>query len=204
MKLKKLIPELASGIINAEYDKSPKAIQRLGIPKIKSGTDLYLIAPQGAGKTTTLAIGLIQQLKKPFEEAPRAIVMVHNKDKAFALEEEIQRLSKGLKLRTVVAFDEGILQYQKDMIYEGCDIVIGTPLRLNELVSITGIPLTKVKLFVVDDTDSLTLNQYAQIYRIADNVERAQYIIAANAWKDNFERISERMMKGEMIIESQE
>lgn len=201
MKLKKLIPELASGIINAQYDQNPKAIQSLSIPKIKSGSDLYIVAPQGAGKTTALAIGIIQQLKKPFEEAPRAIVMVNNRDAAFALEEEIQRLSKGLKLRTVVAFDEGIIQYQKDMIYEGSDIVIGTPLRLNELLSITGIPLTKVKLFAIDDTDLLTLNQYAMIYRIADNIERAQYIILANEWKDNFERISERIMKGEQIIE---
>lgn len=204
MKLKKLIPELASGIINAEYDKAPRAIQSLSIPKIKSGSDLYIIAPKDAGKTTALAIGVIQQLKKPFEEAPRAILMVNSKDKAFALEEEIQRLSKGLKLRTMVVFDEGIIQYQKDMIYEGVDIVIGTPLRLNELLSITGIPLTKVKLFAIDDTDMLTLNQYAMIYRIADNVERAQYILLANEWKPNFERITDRIMKGDMIIESKE
>lgn len=202
MNLKKIIPELASNIINAGYDKSPKPIQDKGIPKIKSGSDLFLIAPEGEGKTSVLAISLIQRLKTPFEEAPRAIVMVANKDKAFALEEEIKMLSKGTNLRTFVVFDEGIIQYQKDMIYEGLDIVIGTPLRLNELLNITGIPLTKVIMFIVDDTDMLTLNQYAQIYRIADNVEKAQYIVAAKEWKSNFSRISDRMMKGNIIIKA--
>ncbi len=202
MNLKKVIPELASNIINAGYDKSPKPIQELGIPKIKSGSDLFLIAPEGSGKTTAIAMALIQRLKEPVEEAPRAIVMVNNKEKAFELEEEIKKLSKGTDLRTFIVFDEGLIHYQKDMIYEGLDIVIGTPLRLNELISTTGIPLTKVRIFVVDDTESLTLNQYALIYRVADNVEKAQYIVAANEWKTNFERISTRMMKGNMVIKA--
>lgn len=202
MKLKKLIPELVSGIINAGYDKEPRAIQGLSIPKIKSGADLYVVAPEESGKTTTIAIAIIQLLKKAFEEAPRAIIMVENKDKAFALEEEIKRLGKGTGLRTFVVFDQGIIQYQKDMIYEGVDIVIGTPQRLNELISTTGIPLTKVRHFIVDDLDTLTLNQYSLIYRIADNVEKAQYVLVANTWKDNFDRITDRIMKGGMIIEA--
>jgi ATP-dependent RNA helicase RhlE len=193
---------LVDGIIKAGYDKEPRAIQDLSIPKIKSGTDLYMIAPEGAGKTTAIAIAIVQQLKKPVEVAPRAIIMVETKDKAFALEEEIKRLSKYTGLRTFVVFDAGIIQYQKDMIYEGLDIVIGTPQRLNELISTTGIPLTKVRHFIVDDLDSYPLNNYPQIYRIADNVEKAQFIMASNTWKDNFERVTDRIMKGGMRIEA--
>jgi ATP-dependent RNA helicase RhlE len=193
---------LVDGIIKAGYDKEPRAIQDLSIPKIKSGTDLYMIAPEGAGKTTAIAIAIVQQLKKPVEVAPRAIIMVETKDKAFALEEEIKRLSKYTGLRTFVVFDAGIIQYQKDMIYEGLDIVIGTPQRLNELISTTGIPLTKVRHFIVDDLDSYPLNKYPQIYRIADNVEKAQFIMASNTWKDNFERVTDRIMKGGMRIEA--
>lgn len=203
MKLKKLIPELVDGIIKAGYDLEPHAIQGLSIPKIKSGADLYMIAPEGAGKTTAIAIAIIQQLKKPIEKAPRAIIMVKTKDKAFELEEEIKRLSKYTGLRTFVVFDSGIIQYQKDMIYEGIDIVIGTPQRLNDLISTTGIPLTKVRHFIVDDLDSYPLNNYAQIYRIADNVEKAQYIMVSNVWKENFERITERILKGGLRIEAQ-
>lgn len=202
MKLKKLLPELVSGIINAGYDKEPRPIQGLSIPKIKSGADLYVVAPENSGKTTTIAIAVIQLLKKALEEAPRAIIMVENKDKAFALEEEIKRLGKQTDLRTFVAFDAGIIQYQKDMIYEGLDILIGTPQRLNELVSITGIPLTKVRHFFVDDLESFSLNNYSLIYRIADNIEKAQFILLSDSWKDNYERITERIMKGGIIIKN--
>lgn len=202
MKLKKLLPELVSQIITAGYDQAPKEIQSLSIPKIKSGADIFAIAPKGEGKTTAIAISLVQLLKKAVEEAPRAIVMVQSKQMAFELEEEFQRLAKKTNLRSFVVFDEGIIQYQKDTIYEGLDLVIGTPKRLNELISTTGIPLTKVRTFIVDDTDEMTLNNFSLIYRIADNVEKAQYIIFANEWKDNFLRIEDRMMRNPMRIEA--
>lgn len=204
MKLKKLLPSLVEKIIEAGYDQTPKEIQGLSIPKIKSGVDVFAIAPSQSGKSTALNIGIIQQLKKPLEEAPRAIVMVQTKEKAFEMEEQFKMLSKGTKLRSFVVFDEGIIQYQKDTIYEGLDVLFGTPQRLNELISTTGIPLTKVKMFIVDDAHVMTLNSYSMIYRIADNVEKAQYIIFAQEWKDNFKRIDERIMRNPFVLEAKE
>lgn len=203
MKLKKLLPELVSEIIKAGYDQEPKEIQSLSIPKIKSGADIFAVAPKGEGKTTAIAISLVQFLKKAVEEAPRAIVMVQTKQMAFELDEQFKRLAKKTNLRSFVVFDEGIIQYQKDTIYEGLDLVIGTPKRLNELISTTGIPLTKIRAFIVDDADEMTLNNYSLVYRIADNVEKAQYIIFANEWKDNFTRIEERIMRNTIHLKAE-
>ena len=111
MKLKKLLPELVSGIIDAGFDKAPKPIQTLSMPKIKSGADIYCIAPKDSGKTTAIVMGVIQQLKEEFEEAPRAIIITSTKEEAFAIEEQFEILGKRTNLRTFVAFDQGILQY---------------------------------------------------------------------------------------------
>jgi len=200
MKLKKFTPELASGIIDAGFDQEFKDIQRTCIPKIKSGADLIAIAPEGSGKSSALVMGVIQQLKTPFEEAPRAIVIVSSKEKAFELEEQFELLGKRTKLRTFVAFDKGILQYQKDMIYEGLDVIIGTPKRLNQLIKISGIPLNKIKMFVVDDADSITVDKYPLIYQVADSINKSQHIILANSWNKNFPKLSERIMKSPKII----
>ena len=72
-------------------------------------------------------IGIIQQLKEAFEEAPRAIVIASTKEKAFEMEELFKLLGSHTNLRTFTVFDKGIIQYQKDMIYEGLDILFGTP-----------------------------------------------------------------------------
>ena len=90
MKLKKLIPELASGIIDAGFDTNPKKIESDCIPKIKSGADLLVISPEDSGKTSTIVIGIIQQLKKAVEEVPRAIVVTSSKEKAFEMEEQFK------------------------------------------------------------------------------------------------------------------
>ncbi len=202
MKLKKLLPELVSGIINTGFDKEPRQIQTDSIPKIKSGADLIMISPKGTGKTSALVIGTLQLLKKPFEEAPRAIIITSSKEKSYEIEEQLALLGKECKLRTFVAFDRGIIQYQKDEIYDGLDVLICTPKRLTELVNIYGIPMTKVSLIIMDDADTLITNRYHSIiYRIGDGVKKAQILIAADKWHSKFDDLSERLLKNPIICE---
>jgi len=204
MNLKKLLPQLASNIIDAGFHESPKEIQTLSLPKIKGGADVFGIAPENEGKSTAIAIGVIQQLKEPFEEAPRAIIITSTKEKAFELEEAIQHLSNRCQLRTFVAFDQGILQYQKDEIYDGLDILICTPKRLMELVNINGIPMTKVKMLIVDNAETVITNtHHAIIYRIADGLKNPQVLFFANKWHQSFNTVEDRIMKNPFVFEIQ-
>jgi superfamily II DNA/RNA helicase len=54
MNFKKLDPNLVSAIIEAGFDKESKEVQDTCIPKIKSGADLFVIAPEGAGNQQPL------------------------------------------------------------------------------------------------------------------------------------------------------
>ncbi len=201
MKLKKLLPELSSAIIEAGFDTEPKEIESTCIPKIKSGADLLVIAGEDSGKSTTIVISIIQQLKEAEEEAPRAIIIAGSKEKAFELEEQFKLLGSHTNLRTFTVFDKGILQYQKDMIYEGLDILIGTPVRINELLSNTGIPTTKLKILAVDDAESLFPNRnHPTVYRIADRTKKLQFLIFANKWHEKFDDLTERILKSPIVI----
>lgn len=208
MKKKKIIPALISGIIEAGFDSEEnetfielKEIQELSIPKIKSGADLFVTAPEGSGKTTAIVMAVIQQLKEAFEEAPRAIIVVENKDKAFEVEELFNRLAKHTNLRAFPVFEQGQIQYQKDTIYEGLDVLIGTARRLNELMNVTGFPIVKVKMLIVDDAQTLfPLRQQAIIYRMADGISKSQLLIFADHWVDKFDSLSERIMKNPLHI----
>ncbi len=202
MKLKKLLPQLASRITEVGFDTNPKEIQSLSIPKIKSGADLFCIAPEKEGKSTAIVIGVIQQLKEAFEEAPRAIIITSTKEKAFEMEEQFKLLGKHTNLRTFVAFDQGIIQYQKDEIYDGLDVLICTPKRLMELVNINGVPMTKVKMLVVDNAETVITNTlHAIIYRIADGLKNPQILFFATRWHKSFETVEERIMKNPYFIE---
>lgn len=200
MNLKKLIPSLVTGLQEAGFAENPMEIQSKSVSKIKSGTDLYIVSPEGSGKTTAIVIGVIQRLKDEFEVAPRAIIMVSSKEKAFELEAQFEVLAKHTDLRVFTVFDQGVIQYQRDIIYEGIDILIATPKRLNELLKVNGVRLTQVKMFVVDDLDSYRLESYSLIYNISESLERSQFIMVANSWNSNFDKLNERIMKNPKLI----
>lgn len=202
MKLKKLHPELVSGIVDAGFDLEPREIQTFSIPIIKSGADVIFVAPEDGGKSTTIVIATIQLLKHAVGEAPRALVLAENKEKAFELEEKFRLLGKYTNLRLFTVFEQGDLLFQKDTIYNGIDIVIGTPKRMNELMNSAGFPLNQVKLFMVDDAEKFyAIQQHHVIYRIAESIPKAQMVVFANNWVDKFDLLTDRLMKNPQIFE---
>ncbi len=205
MKLKKFLPGLVETIQAAGYDQTPKEIQDLAIPKIMSGGDLIVNAEEGSGKTTALVIAVIQQLKQAVEEAPRAIIIVPTKEKAYELEEQFKQLGKKTNLRTFVVFDKGILLYQKEQIYEGLDILIGTPIRIDELLSSTGIPMVKLKMLAIDDAEQILTPRYQHIvYRLMYALPKVQKVLMANSWSERFEELEERALTNPVILEASE
>lgn len=201
MKLKKILPELVDAIVDEGYDKEFKEVQTLSMPKIKSGGDLFVVAPKGYGKTTAIVFGIIQQLKKAEGDAPRAIIMVESKEKVDEMHRLFEMFDKNTDLRFFPVFDQGRLEYQKDMIFEGIDILFGTPKRLNELLNTAGFPLNQLKICVVDDCEHLYTNQQNHIiHRISDSAPKAQMLIFANKWMDKFEVLEEDVLKNPVIL----
>ncbi|WP_163711806.1 DEAD/DEAH box helicase [Mangrovibacterium lignilyticum] len=202
MKLKKFIPALAAAIKDAGFDQTSKDVEDIAVPKIMSGADLIVNACEGSGKSTALVIGIIQQLKQAIEEAPRAIIIVPTKEKAYELEDQFKMLGKETDLRTFVVFDKGNLLYQKEMIYEGLDILIGTPTRIDELFSATGIPMVKVKILAFDDAEQILTPKYQPfVYRLVYALPKAQKILMANSWSERFEELEERALTNPVVIE---
>lgn len=201
MKLKKFTPELAQGISEAGYNLEPRQVQLDCIPKIKSGADLTIIAPDGSGKSTTLVITLIQQLKRAVDDVPRAIVMVVDKEKALELEAQFKLLGAYTNLRVYAAFEQGPVQDQKDLIYKGMDIVIGTPKRIQELINIAGISTMDLRHLVVDDAETVFQNRHHSIlHRIASSVQKVQCILFANVYHKRYESLANHLIKKPIVV----
>ena len=62
MSFKKLNPSLKESLSGLGME-SPTPFQKKILPRIKSGANVFGIAPEGAGKTTALVIGTIQKLR---------------------------------------------------------------------------------------------------------------------------------------------
>lgn len=203
MPFKKLIEPLKDVLENKGFEV-PLAFQKLILSRIKGGASLFCIAPKGTGKTTSIILSVIQKLKgKAFEDAPRALIFVKNKQAALELELEFNAYLRRTDLRVYCAYDEKNIDDQRNEIYDGVDIVIATPKRLNKLYYLNGINLNKLQLFIVEDAEFLfTNNNLAEISRTPESIGKCQYLVFSTLFDSRFERWQDSFMYNAQVIKS--
>ncbi|PWH82688.1 DEAD/DEAH box helicase [Algibacter marinivivus] len=201
MPFKKLIEPLKDVLENKGFE-APLAFQKLILSRIKGGASLFCIAPKGTGKTTSIILSVIQKLKgKAFEDAPRALIFVKNKQAALDLELEFNAYLRRTDLRVYCAYDEKNIDDQRNEIYDGVDIVIATPKRLNKLYYLNGINLNKLQLFIVEDAEFLfTNNNLAEISRTPESIGKCQYLVFSTLFDSRFERWQDSFMYNAQVI----
>ncbi|NNC50476.1 MAG: DEAD/DEAH box helicase [Flaviramulus sp.] len=200
MSFKKLIEPLKDTIKSKGFGE-PLELQKKILSKIKGGASLFVIAPKDSGKTSSLLISVIQKLKYAFENAPRALIFVKDKQAALDLELEFNVYKKGTDLRVYCAYDEHNIDTQRYEIYNGVDIVIATPKRLNKIFFLNGINLNKLQICIVDDADFLFRNNnFAEVTRTPESIGKCQYLIFSDKFDARFERWQESFMYNAQVI----
>ena len=186
------------------FDESTET-ERICIPMIKSGHDLMCIAGKGAGKTTTVVVSVLQRLKSSLDDVPRAVIIVPNKERGAEMKAEFDRLGQYTDLRVNTACDNEKIDVQKDKIYMGSDVVIGTAKRMNLIYSLYALNLNSVKIFAIDDADLVIKSiNYLQIDRLSESMPKAQKIVFATDLTEWLERYSNEFMNIQEVIEVEE
>ncbi len=189
MLFKKILPILNDNAAHSGISEL-NDFQKSCLPKIKSGKNVVVVAPKGAGKSTTLILHIINKLKQQEGDNPRAIVFVKDKAQALALTERFIQFSTGTDLRIHPIYEERNINNQKDDIYLGTDVVIGTPKRIAKLYFLNGLNIRSVKFLAVEDADFLeTTTLHSEITRISESVERAQHIFLAEKSNAKLDRL---------------
>ena len=202
MSFKKLIEPLRETLEHRGI-KKPLPLQKLILSKIKGGTSMFVIAPKDSGKTTSIIISVIQKLGGKAEaDAPRAIILAENKQACLDLESAFKGFTRNTDLRVYCAYDEKNIDDQRDEIYNGTDIVIATPKRLNRIFYLNGINLNELKLFIVDDAEFLLgKSSFAEVNRTPESIGNCQYLIFSDRLDKRLQRWQESFMSNSEIIE---
>ena len=148
-------------------------IQEQAIPVVLDRRDLIAIAQTGTGKTAAYLLPVIDLLA----ELPEAdgfvncIVMAPTRELAQQIERQMDGFSYYLPLSSIAVYGgtdgAGFARQQKGM-KAGADVVIATPGRLQALLQMGGIDLSKVRYFVLDEADRmLDMGFYDDIMAIA-------------------------------------
>ncbi len=201
MFLKKIDSHLQETLSECGFEKAFE-LQKQCIPKIKSGVDLLVKSGKKTGKTSSIVIGVIQQLKFKFKDVPRALIVVPEREEATNLKEQFLRLGKNTDLRVFCESDAGNLYDLRDLIYAGSDVVIATAKKINELYSFSGINLNNLKMFVVDDAELVIKEQIlSEINRLAPYIPKSQRIVFCNRFTPQMSKFADENMNFPTVLD---
>ena len=201
MPFKKLHAHLKERLETLKIE-TPTPFQSKSIPVIKSGANVYCTASKVSGKTTTLILTTLHKLKcEAVGNAPRAVVIVENKEKVLALHDEFLNYTKHTSLRVYVGYEQLHVDIQKSEIFEGIDILISTPIAMNKLLLLNGLNISQLKIFSVDDSEFLVQKSaYTALMSITYSVDKCQYVLYSEKMHPILKRFESHFMEYSKII----
>ncbi len=142
------------GIKLLRYE-TPTEIQRLAIPIALRGKDLVAQAQTGTGKTSAFGIPIMERIKGGSKK-PQALILVPTRELALQVSDELRALSKFRKLFVLTLYGGKPLSRQIEFLKKGlCDVVVGTPGRVKDLLGRRHLELHHLKILVLDEADRL-------------------------------------------------
>lgn len=196
MPFKKLHPELQEKLAAQELT-TPTPFQAKSIPVIKSGANVYCTAPKDSGKTTTLILTTLQAIQfKAVGQAPRAVVLAADKDKAIELYVAFLEYTQHTPIRVYVGHEQLHVDLQKSEIFMGIDILISTPKSMNKLFLMNGVSISQLKIFSVDDAEFLVQQSaYRALMSITQSIKKCQYVLYSEKMHPILKRFESHFME---------
>ncbi len=202
MQLKKINPKLQQALIECELAEA-NDLQQATFSTLKSGVDAVIQSPEGSGKTTTLVFNVIQRLERAHGESTRALIVVDNRDKVTEMVAMFEKFGTFLDLRVIGVHEKGDIDYDKNQISLGMDVLVGTATKINDMFSSAGFNMNTIKIFVVDDADVQFRNRKdAIVLRLSLSVEKTQRLFFCSTLTERVEVLADRIMIEPVFFEA--
>ncbi len=135
--------------------ETPTPIQLKSMPVITSGRDMMGIAQTGTGKTFAYLLPILKQWKFAATHTPRVVIVVPTRELVVQVVEEVEKLTKYMSVRTLGVFGGVNINTQKTAVYQGVDILVGTPGRMMDLALDNVVRFDELQKLVIDEFDEI-------------------------------------------------
>ncbi|MFT5820945.1 MAG: superfamily II DNA/RNA helicase [Crocinitomix sp.] len=200
MPFKKLNELLLEKIASLGLEE-PTPLQKVLIPKIKSGANLFAVGAKGSGKTEALVISVLQRIQmQATGDNPIALIYAKDKEAVLALAARFNKYTEFSEMRIRTVFEEQNINQQKDEVYRGADVVITTPKRMSKLYFLNGINLMELQMIIVEDAEFLVGTSFhTHIDRISESIQKCQHIVFAEKYDSKLERLRDLFMRNAQV-----
>ena len=155
------------------------------IPSILQGKDVFTIAPQGCGKTTSYVFPLIDIISN--KKADNILIITPDSEQSVVVSDRLAIFNKYHEI------NEATIKDKDEDIDNEAHVIIGSPDLLVELADDGKIDFSKISILVVDDINLIKKNKQL------GNLEKILEILPAN--KQNIVYTNRRSKETQSILE---
>jgi len=136
--------------------EQPTPIQERIIPLIlNSEKDLIALAQTGTGKTAAFGLPLIHLTDMDFKNV-QTIVLCPTRELCMQITGDMEKYSKHVRsFKTVAVYGGADIRNQIKALKSGCQVVVGTPGRVMDLINRKVLQLAYIKWLVLDEADEM-------------------------------------------------
>ena len=180
MSFKKILPEVKDALALIEISDLSDYGKQL-FSAIKSGSHILAIAPKNSGKTEASIVACFNKVNKELEGSPRILFISKSIDAAVSMHEVMSKAAMPLDVTVDLAHDKGDMVKQRNDIFDGTEIIVGTIKRIHDLYVQNGINFKLLHYLIIDDFEEvLSQGKTMEIKRLIEGFSKTQLICLAN------------------------
>lgn len=149
--------ELLDGLDAMRFD-TPTPIQEQAIPVIMDGRDLIGCAQTGTGKTAAYLLPVADAIVRDPHPGIDTIILVPTRELAIQIDQAMSGFGYYVNVSSTAIYggnDSGEWSRQRNSLQEGADIVVTTPGRMLQHISMGYVDFASVRHLILDEADRM-------------------------------------------------
>lgn len=193
---------LLQALVDLEFEY-PTPIQAKAFPIIMSGRDAVGVAQTGTGKTLAYLLPILRQLTFSKQREARILILVPTRELVIQVEGEIKKLTKYSNIRVGGIYGGTNINTQKQLIYDGLDVIVATPGRLLDLILSGILKFKSIQKLVIDEVDEmLNLGFRSQIINLLEKIPtKRQNLMFSATLTPEVQELIQEFFKDPIMIE---
>ncbi len=192
--------------ISGFYETTP--IQEKAIPAVLEGKDLIGCAQTGTGKTGAFLIPIIQRLLENPQNGKhrsRCLIVVPTRELARQIYEQIEGFAYYTNISAIAVYGGsmgGDWSEQKTAIMNGVDLIVATPGRLIQHITMGYVDFSGIQFLVLDEADKmLDMGFVDDIVRIVSELPaQRQNLLFSATMPDNIRHLAKKILRDPVQI----
>ncbi|MGM0377737.1 MAG: DEAD/DEAH box helicase [Bacteroidota bacterium] len=177
-------PEVLEGLDAMRFEEATP-VQIETIPKIMEGRDMIGCAQTGTGKTAAYLLPVLDRQIRAGHEGLNTLVLVPTRELAMQIDQQMEGFGYFLPITSTAVYggnDAGLWNNQKNALITGAHVIIATPGRLIQHLSMGYVKMDTLKHLILDEADRmLDMGFYEDIMQIVSHLPQKRQTLMFSA-----------------------